>query len=397
VRLRAGSELGIVLLVAAIVAATPAAAAAQQSVTDVLSHLLINRSIPTEDFVQDEQAAAATRDSLSALLLLELSTLPIGSSAGGFAYRLNPALGTTARSSDSFGPFFTERALTAGRRQSSFAVSYQVASFSTLDGRPLRDGTLVATASRIVGESQPFDVETITLRIRATTVTLAVNHGVTDRLDVSAAVPFVHLTLSGQRLDNYRGTALIQALGSATASGLGDTLVRAKYTIVRRGGSGVALGGEVRLPSGDRDNLLGSGEAAFRPRAIASLEQGRAGLHGELGYALGGLSRELDFATAATAAVTPNVTLIGELAGRHLDTVRRLTETTAMHPRLARVETVRLTGALQSMTRIVAMAGIKWNIAGALLLNASVIRPLTEAGLNARWVPTLSVDYSFGR
>jgi hypothetical protein len=385
------------MFVTACVACAPATAAAQESVGDVLSFLLTNRSIPTGDFVRDEEAATATRDSLSSFLLLELATLPIGSSAGGFAYRLNPALGTVERSSDSFGPLFTERALTAGRRQSSFTLSYQVASFDTIDGRSLRDGTLVSTASRIRGDAEPFDVETISLRIRANTATIAMNHGLTDRLDVSAAVPFVRLTVAGQRLDTYRGSALLQATGSAVASGLGDVLVRGKYNVVRRGGSGVAIGGEVRLPTGDPDNLLGTGEAAFRPRVIASVENGQAGVHGEVGYVMGGLSRELNFGTAVTAVVWPTVTLIGEVAGRRLDEVRRLTESTDIHPRLSGVETLRLTGLPQSMTRIVAIGGIKWNVASTFLVNVSVIRPLTEAGLNAPWVPTISVDYCFGR
>jgi hypothetical protein len=384
------------MLVTACVACAPAVAEAQESVGDVLSFLLTNRSIPTDDFIRDEEAAAATRDSLSDLLLLELATLPIGSSAGGFSYRLNPALGTVERSSDSFGPFFTERALTAGRRQSSFTLSYQVASFDTIDGRSLRDGTLVSTASRLSGDEQPFDVETITLRIRANTATIAMNHGLTDRLDLSAAVPFVQLTLSGQRLDTYRGSALLQATGSAVASGLGDVLVRGKYNVLRRGGSGLAIGGEIRLPTGDPDNLLGTGEAAFRPRVIGSIENGKAGLHGEIGYVLGGLSRELDFGTAVTAVVWPTVTIIGELAGRRLDEVRRLTENTEVHPRLSGVETLRLTGLPQSLTRIVAIGGVKWNVASTFLVNASVIRPLTDAGLNAAWVPTISVDYCFG-
>jgi hypothetical protein len=385
------------LLSSAMLLACPPPASAQQSVSDVLSFLLTNRSIPTEDFVRDEQAAAATADSVSRFLLIELATLPIGSSAGGFTYRLDPALGTVIRSSDSFGPFFTERALTAGRRQSSFAVSYQAASFDTIDGRSLRDGTLVSTASRIRGDASAFDVETLTLRIRANTLTFALNHGITDRLDVSAVVPFVRLTLTGERLDTYRGTALLQAAGSAAASGLGDVLVRTKYNVIRRGGSGVAVGGEARLPTGDRANLLGGGEFAFRPRLIGSAETTYVGVHGEVGYSLGGLSQELDFAGAVAAAALPNLTVIGELAGRRLDSVSRLAELTEPHPRLSGVDTIRLTGVPQAMTRLVAMGGIKWNVAGTVLLSASVMRPINDAGLNARWVPTVTVDYSFGR
>ena len=44
----------------------PAARAdAQESLNDVLSFLLINRSIPTGDFSRDEQAAARTRDAIA--------------------------------------------------------------------------------------------------------------------------------------------------------------------------------------------------------------------------------------------------------------------------------------------------------------------------------------------
>src|SRR4029077_3968936 len=113
----------VVSTVALLVLLAPRLASAQsQSISDVLSFLVTNRSIPTDDFVRDEAAAAATRDTISGLLLIELATLPISSSAGGFTYRLNPALGTVMRSSDSFGPFFTERSLTAGRARSSFGI-----------------------------------------------------------------------------------------------------------------------------------------------------------------------------------------------------------------------------------------------------------------------------------
>jgi hypothetical protein len=393
----ANARLHIVVMVAALCCGFATPSAAQQSVSDVLSFLLTNRSIPTDDFARDEAAAAATRDSISNFLLIELATFPVGSSAGAFTYRLNPALGTVERSSESFGPFITERSLTVGRGQSSVSVSYQTATFDSIDGRSLRDGTLVSTASTIRGEAHAFDVETVTLRIRANTMTVTANVGATDRLDISAALPFVRLSLAGQRLDTYRGSEALQASGSATASGLGDLLVRAKYNVFRMGGSGVAIGGELRVPTGDPDNLLGSGEVVVRPRVMASFEGERVGLHGEFGYALGGLSRELTYGSAITAVALPTLTVIGELSGRRYETIGRLEEIVEAHPRLAGVDTVRLTGVPQAMARVVAAAGIKWNIASTWLLSAYAIRPLTNAGLDAGWVPTVTVDYSFGR
>ena len=82
-------------------------------------------------------------------------------------------------------------------------------------GRDLRDGSLVTTANRLANESQAFDVEMLTLRMDANTYTLFGSFGVTDRLDIGAAIPAVDLNLSGERLNFYRGAVFQQASGSA--------------------------------------------------------------------------------------------------------------------------------------------------------------------------------------
>ena len=387
----------IAFVVLAVGGWTAPPAEAQQSVTEVLSFLLTNRSIPTGDFTQDEIAAAATRDTFSDFLLAELATLPISSSAGGFTYRLDRALGTMVLSSDSFGPFFTERSLTAGDGQLSFGLSYQRATFDTIDGRNLRDGTLVALAGKLRNEPQPFDVETLSIRLDTNTVILQSNYGVTDRLDLSAAVPFVRLSLNGERVDTYRGQQLTQAIASASASGIGDIVVRGKYNAVRQGGSGVALGGEIRLPTGNEENLLGAGEASVKPSFMGSLERDRYAVHGNLGYSFLGLSNALDYGAAVTMVSIPQLTLVGEILGRRLGSFAQLTEVVSAHPRLAGVDTIRLSSVDEASNRVVAVAGFKWNVTGTWLMSANVLWPLTSSGLNASWVPTVTFDYSFGR
>jgi Putative MetA-pathway of phenol degradation len=212
----------------------------------------------TGDFARDEAAALSTRDAISGLVLTELARLPLSSPASGFTYRLNPALGTDARSSESFGPFFVQRSLTSGAGQTTVGVSYRWVAFDRIDGQSLTDGTLVATASRQRGETVPFDSETLLLHLESQTVTVSTTYGVTDRLDISAAAPFVTLKLRGERLDSYRGQAFPQASAHATASGLGDMLFVVKYNVLRRGASGIAVGAEATLPTGDEDNLLGA-------------------------------------------------------------------------------------------------------------------------------------------
>jgi hypothetical protein len=231
---RTPGSRALLLLVALWATGTPVAASAQQSVTDVLTFLLTNRSIPTGDFVRDEQAAVATRDILARFLALELATVPVSSSSSGFTYRLDPALGIVVRSSDSFGPFFTERSLTAGRHQASFGVGYRGTTFHNIDGRDLRDGTLVSTASILRGEAAPFDIETVALRIHTDTMTVTGNYGVSDRFDVGGAIPFVRVSLQGERIDTYRGRQFVQATGSGSASGLGDVVTLHSVSLSQR-------------------------------------------------------------------------------------------------------------------------------------------------------------------
>jgi hypothetical protein len=385
------------LLALCILLARPAPALAQQSITDVLTFLLTNRSIPTGDFVRDEQAAVETRDIMSRFLILEVATLPMSSSSGGFTYRLDPSLGVVVRSSDSFGPFFTERSLTAGRGQASFGIGFQSTAFDDIDGRKLRDGTLVSTASILRGDSAPFDIETVALQIRTDTMTLTGNFGVTDRFDIGGAIPFVRVSLQGQRVDTYRGSALVQAAGSASASGLGDAIVRAKYNVLRNGASGLAFGVETRLPTGREEDLLGSGHASIAPRVIGSYEIDRVGVHGELGYSFREASDVVGYAAAVTVVAQSRLTIVGELSGLRMGGRGRLAEVTQPHPGLVGVDTIRLTAVEQTANRVIAVAGVKWNVANTWLLTANLRRPLTDVGLNPGWVPTITFDYSFGR
>lgn len=377
--------------------AWPQPAGAQQSLTQVLSFLLTNRSIPTANFERDEQAALATRDVIVQFLQAELSTLPINSPAGGFTYRLDPSLGANVRSSNSFGAFFTERALTSGPRQIAVGIAFSNAAFDNIDGRNLRNGTLVATASRETGATDAFDAETVTLRIQTRSVTLSGHVGLTDRFDVSAALPLVLVSLAGERVDTYRGAAFVQATATASASGTGDAVVRGKYNVRRWGASGIAVAAEGRIATGDSENLLGGGEHVFTPRVIGSIERERVALHGNLGYAMGGRSTSLEFAGAVSIVGTPRLTFVGEIVGRRLTSGSRLTHIAEPHPLLAGIETIRLIGVPQPTARAVLVVGFRWNVASKWLVSTNLLRPLTTTGLNARWVTNVTLDYSFGR
>ena len=392
-----------ILLAAVLVGFAPAAAAAQhaqpqlKTLSDVLSFLLTNRAVQTDDFVRDAAAAEATRATVSTLLLAELATQPPSLSSVGLAYRFNPTLGTVERASASFGSFFTERSLTAGRGQSALGVSFRAASYHRLDGRDLRDGTFVTAANQFRDETRPFDDEKLTLRLDSRVLTFTGTFGVTDRLDLSTAVPVVFISMSGSRLNTYRGAQQVQATATATTSGLGDVAVRAKYALVAAAGGGVAVAGELRLPTGRTEDLIGIGKTAFSGLVIGSAERGPVGVHGNLSVAGGGLSSEVDYRGALTFSATDRVTLVGELIGRRIADAGRLTDARMPHPTIAGVDTIRLITEDTSLTSGAAVLGAKWNVARTWILSAHVQLPVTDGGLRSGPVTLVGLDYAFGQ
>lgn len=368
-----------------------------QTVQDILGFLVTNQGVQTSDFDRDRAAAEATRATLTRALLANISTVPVGTSSGGFTYRFNSALGTVERASDTFGPFYIERALTAGAGTASFGVNFQYASFKSLDGYDLRSGTLVTVANQFVDEPAPFDVENLTLNISTKTATFFTNVGITDRIDVAAAVPVVRLDISGTRLNTYRGRTALQASAIADTVGLGDIAVRSKVRLTPNGPGAIAAGVEARLPTGRQEDLLGTGEFAMRFLGLASYESGPTSVYGNFGVGTGGIGSDISYGGAAAFAATPRLTLVGEFLGRRIAGLQRITPVVAPHPRVAGVQTTRLIPTGEDQRTAYGVAGFKWNVGGTWLLHANVLVPLTDSGLTTTVTPTVAFDYSFAR
>jgi hypothetical protein len=374
-----------------------ASRAEAQTVSDVLTFLMTNQSVSTGDFSRDQTAAEATSLTISRALAANLATLPVATSSSGFVYRLNPELGTVERATRSFGPFFVERAQTAGRHQASFGLSLQQLRFNSLDGRDLRDGSLVTTANQFMDEASPFDVDRLTLDIDARIATLYGNVGLTDRLEVGFAVPMVDLTVDGTRVNTYRGRTFTQASASARAIGFADIVARAKYTIYDAPGAGIAGAVDLRLPTGRADDLLGAGSTSARFSAIGSKEAGPLSAHVNGGMTVGGLAREVSYGGALVVAASSHVTVSGEIIGRLIEGAGHIVPVSTAHPTLAGVETIRLVPDGSNLNLVTVVPGVKWNLSDTWVLAANVSVPLTGGGLTAAFTPYIGIDYAIGR
>src|ERR1043166_2924712 len=270
-------------------------------------------------------------------LLTLLSTYPTGSPAGGFTYVFDPALGSLTRSSTSFGPSFAERALTTGRDKVSIGFGFQHAAYDTFEGLNLRqqqikfyvphtDCCTPGSASDQNPDGShltpPFEGDLIeanlSLQLVSDTSTIFATYGLSDRLDIGVAVPFVRVkvnagvlakiqrlaTVNDPTVHRFDGPDPDQHLFSlaGTAAGMGDIVVRAKYALATRPvGIGAAI--ETRVPTGDENNLLGTGGVQSKLFGIVSLERGPISPHLNVGY------------TFSSRGARPNATLHDEITG----------------------------------------------------------------------------------
>jgi hypothetical protein len=277
------------------------------------------------------------------------------------------------------------------------SVTFRYSSYVSLDSQSLGDGSLVTTANRFRDEPAPFDADTLSMTIHSSTVTLFGNYGVTDRLDLGVAVPIVHLSLSGERVNTYRGASFVEARGSAQSGGLADIAVRSKLQLVRASAGQVAADVEVRLPTGAVEDLRGAGRSAFKGSLIASLGGGPVEGHVNTSVTFGGISRETGVAGAVTVAPSERLTISAETLVRKIDALSGIHAVAQPNPLIAGMDTIRLLPTALATTTVAAVGGFRWNLTSTWLLNGYVVVPVTSGGLKARPIPALAVDYSFVR
>ena len=239
--------------------------------------------------------------------------MPLPSPASGFTYKFDSATGTFVRSTNSFGPILSDRAETIGRGRLAFGFSHQFFSFDHLDGVRLTAVPAVFRHDNFQTGGGRADVVSTTNSIEATVsqFTGALTYGITDRVDVSLAVPIVRTRLSllsnatiyrlgtgtNVQVHYFRDDLAIGGYGSShqyfiegSAGGLGDLLVRVKTTLMREGPRAFAAGVDVRLPTGDEQNLLGAGAPGVRPFAAFSASYRAFAPHANLSYQWNGRS-----------------------------------------------------------------------------------------------------------
>jgi hypothetical protein len=416
-------------------------------------------------FGGSQMASQADTDTIRAVatfgdrLTAQFANFPLGSSTGGFTYTFNEQSGLYTRNTQSFGPAFTERAATIGRKKFSFGVNYQRTSFDTFGGEDLSDGSIAfylphtdccaAAAPPPSAQNPGFESDLIqaslTLKASTDTVAMFANYGVTDQFDIGIALPIVHVSLDAEvdahiirlstadtpfvhTFENGQNVSERVFGDSGSASGIGDIVLRTKYNFMRSADAGLALGFDLRLPTGDEHNLLGLGTTQGKFLFIASSDYEKFSPHFNIGFTISGegnletsygidplgVSDEFHYSGGVEYVAHPKVTVLADFIGRTLFDAGNLELETRTFPFRAGAgsnttvpaqtsTTNPLTGqpyeqlALRdgNLSLLLSAFGVKFNPATNLLLNANVLFPLTDSGLRDQMTFAFGFEWAF--
>lgn len=378
----------------------PHAAAAQSPAGSTLSDILASGF----GISVDEDIA----DSLNQSITEQVATYPIGTSSGGFTYEFDQNLGIARRSTRSFGPSFTERALTVGQRNISFGVNVQHARFDRFEGKDL-------TALRL--HEGPGSTGILALNLTSDTTGFVAEVGLLPRLDVGIVVPFIRVRVDADLQGFRNGTLTSSTRRSGSAAGIGDVVVKTKYNFYQRGGGGLAAGADLRLATGDASNLRGTGSARLKLAAIGSAELGAFAPHVNVGVSMppkrvftravfplnhdnltriaGNRAVEISYSGGVDVIAHARLTIVVDVMGRTKLDADRFGDVVDPDQGGNTIFFSLINSGLDPLTQVLGSFGAKVNIRGTLLLTASALIPINHSGLASHLATVVGFDYGF--
>lgn len=359
-------------------------------------------------------------------LTSQLAAVPLPSPASGFTYEFDSELGVFQRTSQSFGPILAERAETIGGGRFTFGFTFQNFTFDTIEGLDLNNVPSVFEHDAAFLGGGRIDVVTTTNAItaRVNQFTTFISYGLTDRVDLSLAIPIVSTemtvvstatvqrlgTASNEKVHFYRqqgDTIGIQRSFTAfgSASGIGDLTLRLKG----RMSAGSALGLDIRIPTGDERDLLGVGAPGIRPFLILSKSSRAFSPHINVGYLWNGssvlagnpatgesadLPDQATYVIGADFGVSERFTFVIDILGNYLIDAPRLVQT-EFQARDGSTTYPTVVFENESYNLLSGAVGFKLNVFESLLLDMNILFNLDNNGLRDKITPLIGFEYAF--
>lgn len=350
-------------------------------------------------------AAPGVGEAIALTAATEIASEPLATSSGGFIFKLDPSTGLLARTTNTFGPSFTERALTSGEGQVSIGAHFSSTSFDKIGGISLSSLPLTSIKSSGITATGDYTLSERSLDISGIV-------GVTDNVDVAVVVPLVSVKLAGSSsVFNAAGVDTRLAQTDGVFSGLGDVSALAKIRVFRFSGTGItdpggaALLVNVRLPTGSRDNLRGLGITRALVGGVFSMDRGRVHPHANAGFeywskqlSFSGIDgqnikirNQLQYAGGVEIEAAPKLTLIVDYIGQRIFGGGQIGIVSAAPSGVATDALSLLPSAIDKMY---IAPGLKVNLKSKLLLSLNALVTMKNDGLHSKVTPVVGLILS---
>jgi hypothetical protein len=341
----------------------------------------------------------------------ELSQLPIARPAGLVLKLENGVLTPT---NESLGPVFTGRAETLGRGRIFVGGTFQYFKFNSIDGNDL--GNLPIVLSFPPASPNVYTVTNNRFDIKAQQYTVLVAYGITNKIDISMAMPFERVAMSvdvngKEYAQNSSAVQPFDEYVPGSSSGISDVTFGLKANFIDTEKINFAGGLDVRLPSGDEMNFLGAGTWGIRPYAALS-RHGRFSPHLNVGVQRNGesilnptsdgrkqqLPTDFSYAIGADGAVTRRITVVGDLLGHYYFNAPRLTYPIPF----TGINNSSLTTTPLSVQPVTSgyvtndlSLGAKGVLHSHLVITGNLLIKLNNGGLRSTVAPLVGLSYTF--
>lgn len=208
-------------------------------------------------------------------------SIPLPVAAPGVTFRFDPETGAFERESAVTGQLYVDRADTLGAKRLHLGLGYEHVVLDRLAGQPV-DSISGGFPIRLQpGKAIGLELGDPDLSAMVEHVTPSATYGVTDDLDVGLTVPLVYTDL--RVVLPLRLAALVDTpggprparvsdslRGATDAWGFGDVILHAKQRLLANDVAHVAARLVTRFPTGDEEELRGTGNFEVEPSLLAS-------------------------------------------------------------------------------------------------------------------------------
>lgn len=426
----------LLLLLAACISSAPAmaqinCAAGQPDANKLVCQIPFSTGVFSNSGSSNATAAALRNaTAFNSAIATQVSQLPLTSSSSGVIIVYKNGIPETF---NNLGPIMTDRAQTIGRHELFVGVTASQYVFTDIDGIDLGNlpFTFEATAQTSNGTvlSNTFTTESTNIKFTLDQLAMVGTFGLTNRIDFSVIVPYERVSIgattynSSQYILNANNQLVIGPLSvpstyvPGNAHGIGDITFNGKGELWHGERSTVSAGLNLRAPTGDELNYLGSGAWGIGPYVIYSY-LAKVAPHAKVGYqwntatelnnptlTAGGdqdLPGGFQYDVGADWAVARRITLAGDILGSQFLNAPRLQLGTAAlpvpstnPPTPSSVFLPTVTSEVSSYTVNDLSIGLKWNPYRDLVLSGNAMFQLNNNGLRSRVVPMVGVSYKF--